>query len=540
MERFNCRKLFVIIFCTAILAGCKQDNKNSEIELFRVYEITLTADSPGDNPYLNGPVVTADFTGISGEASGKSIKISGFWDGGNTWKLRFAPAHIGEWTYKTTSDDHGLNKKRGSLTAVQQSEEHFKSNILYHGFLGKNDSFSWKLSDGTPFLPVGETQWSFSEEFFLPEWKEWINVLRDRNYNSFMGCVWLGKYTRTDLFPFENRDPSTDRLLVEFFQKQLDPMVQYANDKGIMMGLVIGGFPDNSQWFQKFKTIESNDRWFRYIIARYSAFNVRWGLFGELNEAQGRFALEDKTWQWVGEHYAKLIKENDPYRHPAGSHNTRVDTSAAGDPDIDFIEVQEGDRTSPDQYLNAYKLRKWNKPVWYEEYWYEMDGDQDVGIQNTHRNFIHAMAFPTMGSLMRNHSGINTPFPPDEAKKQNISLYDYLILSDTGILRMSYFADFYKVLIDDLDEFAPLPGIVDRGECGKYGDNFAVFLDEGGSFSIDLSDMTSVYKVICLDIKSGEVRNLENISGGKKYFIDSEIQDDAAILIISANPQQTN
>jgi len=163
-----------------------------------------------------------------------------------------------------------------------------------------------------------------------------------------------------------------------------------------------------------------------------------------------------------------------------------------------------------------------------------------VGIQNTHRNFIHAMAFPTMGSLMRNHSGINTPFPPDEAKKQNISLYDYLVLSDTGILRMSYFADFYKVLIDDLDEFAPLPGIVDRGECGKYGDNFAVFLDEGGSFSIDLSDMTGVYKVNCLDIKSGEVRNLENISGGKKYFIDSEIRSDAAILIISANPQQTN
>ena len=540
MERYRCSQLFVFILYTAFIFSCKQNKPYSEIELYRVYEITLTADSPVDNPYLNGPVVTADFTGVSGEASGKRLKITGFWDGENTWKLRFAPVSAGKWTYKTISDDPGLNKKRGSFTAVKPTEENLKSNILYHGFLEKNDSYSWKLSDGTPFLPVGETQWSFSEEFFLPEWKEWMNVLHDRNFNTFMGCVWLGKYTRTDLYPFENRDPSTDRLLVRFFQEQLDPMVQYANDKGIMVGLVIGGFPDNSQWFQKFGTVERSDRWFRYIIARYTAFNVRWGLFGELNEAQGRFALEDKSWQWIGQHYAWFIKENDPYRHPLGSHNTRVDTSAAGDPNVDFIEVQEGNRTSPDHYLNAFNLRKWKKPVWYEEYWYEMDGDQDVGIQNTHRNFIHAMAFPTMGSLMRNHSGINTPFPPEEAIKQNISLYDYLASSDTGILRMSYFADFYKVLVDDLDEFAPSPGFVDRGECGRFGDNFAVFLDEGGSFTIDLSGLTGNYNVTRLDIKNGEIRKIENISGGKKCFIDSEIMSDAAVLILLSDSVRSN
>lgn len=94
-----------------------------------------------------------------------------------------------------------------------------------------------------------------------------------------MGYCWLGKYSRVDIYPFENRDPSTDKLLVSFFREQLDPMVKYANEKGVMMGLVIGGFPDNSQWFRKFNTIERNDRWFKYIIARYSAFNVRWGLF---------------------------------------------------------------------------------------------------------------------------------------------------------------------------------------------------------------------------------------------------------------------
>lgn len=74
-----------------------------------------------------------------------------------------------------------------------------------------------------------------------------------------MGCAWLGKYTRAGTAPFENRNPGSDSLRIRFFQEQLDPMVQYANDKGILMVIVIGGFPDNRQWFQKFNSIERND-----------------------------------------------------------------------------------------------------------------------------------------------------------------------------------------------------------------------------------------------------------------------------------------
>lgn len=525
--------LYILII--VLIPGCTQRKASSGIELYRVFEVSLTAKNTVENPYLGGPGVTAVFEGKSGEAKGLTFSTTGFWDGDNTWKIRFAPVKAGIWSYETSSDDPGLNRKKGTFTATLPSREHLSSNVLYHGFLEKNNTFSWKLTDGTPFLPVGETQWSFSEEFPLPEWKDWMNALAARNYNTFMGCCWLGKYTRVNIYPFENRDPSTDKLMVRFFKEQLDPMVQYANDKGIMMGLVIGGFPDNSQWFQKFSTIERNDRWFKYIIARYAAYNVRWGLFGEINEASGRFALEDKTWQWVGQHFAQLVKENDPYKHPLGSHNTRVDTSAAGDPNIDFIEVQEGSRVDPEQYRNAMKLRKWDKPVWYEEYWYEMDGNQDVGIQNTHRNFIHAMAFPTMGSLMRNHFGINTPFPPVEAKKHGISLYDYLIKNDTGMIRMSYFADFYKVLINDLDKFTPSGALVDRGECSRFGDGYAVFLEKGGPVSIDLSNESAKYNVVRLDIKSGEKKELGQISGGVKCLIDTEIKSDAAILLLPSH-----
>lgn len=525
----NSLKFIVIIF---LLNSCISEHRVPETELYRVYEFDMKAKSPGTNPYVDGPEVFAVFKGMSGEALGSEYKVNGFWDGGNTWKIRFAPLKAGRWTYITSSTDRGLNNIKGTLNAVHPLQQHLESNILYHGFLEKNDNFSWKLSDGTPFLPVGETQWSFSEEFSVSEWKEWMDAIAEKDYNNFMGCVWLGKYSRFRNDPFENKDPKTDKLLVSFFREKLDSMVMYANDKGIMMGLVIGGFPDNSEWFVKFPTADQNDRWFKYIIARYSAYNVRWGLFGEMNEATGKFALEGKTWQWVGEHFARLIKENDPYRHPVGSHNTRVDTVSAANPDIDFIEVQEGDRKDPLQYRNAIRLRKWNKPVWYEEYWYEMDGDENTGIRNTHRNFIHALAFPTMGSLMRNHKLPENTFPPDEAARQGVSLKEYLLKNDTGLIRMKYFASFYKVLAGDLDEFVPATEKVSRGECGKFGKNFAVFLENGGDFEIDLSEEKRSFNVLCLDIKTGEVTKAGFAEGGKKQIIKTGITSDASVILI--------
>ncbi len=359
-----------------------------------------------------------------------------------------------------------------------------------------------------------------------------MNALSDRHYNTFMGCCWLGKYTRVDLFPFANRNPASDTLQVRFFQEQLDSMVQYANSKGIMMGLVIGGFPDNSQWFRRFGTIDRSDRWFKYLVARYSAFNVRWGLFGELDEATGKNMLEGKSWQWAGNHYAALVKEYDPYKHPVGSHNTRVDFNAAADRNIDYIKVQEGDRKSDQQYINAMSLRKWKKPVWYEEYWYEMDGDQNVGIRNTHRNFIHAMAFPTMGSLMRNHAGINHPFPPDEAVIQGISLYSYLMKNDTGMIRTCYFAGFFQPLTGDLKKFSPAGNLVNRGECGRFGNNYVVFMENGGEFTLDLSADKGEFTVSCLDIRSGEVKNLGRIAGGTFVKIDTSLCNDASLLIM--------
>lgn len=507
--------------------GTSVPSAPSRVTLYRPFEIALRADAPESNPYARGPDVSATFRGITGAAHGRVVVCGGFWDGGSVWRIRFAPTSTGRWEYVTRSTDPGLDGKSGEFDTVSATKMELRANPLLHGFL-ERDGLAWRLSDGTPFLPAGDSQFSFSEEFTLDEWRAWIDVLHDRGLNSFHGCVWLGKYTRAGIAPFPNGDPATDKLDAAYFQR-LDSMVRYANDRGVVMGLVIGGFPDNSNWFTRFRSRERHDRWVRYCVRRYAAFNVRWVLLGEVNERNPPWGV---TWQNEVAHSAALVKATDSYRHPIGSHHTRVDTSSAASPDIDYIEVQI-DRDE-NQYRKALEYRRWGKPVWFEEYWYEPKSYEKeyrdsvaVGIRNTHRNFVAALAFPSIGSWMRAHSSFED-FPPDRARTEKKSLRAYL-LGDPGLERLGWFARFYRNL--DMQHFSPASELVDRGVCGRFGKDLAVFLPGGGTVRIDLTGMSGQFTMRRMDINTGRTRNSGVVTGGAPVMLDTHGVSDQAILL---------
>jgi hypothetical protein len=73
-----------------------------------VYEITLTASGTYDDPYTEA-AVSATFNGP--DHAQKQVK--GFWDGANTWRVRFDCSEQGRWTWSTYSTDPGLNNRSG-------------------------------------------------------------------------------------------------------------------------------------------------------------------------------------------------------------------------------------------------------------------------------------------------------------------------------------------------------------------------------------------------------------------------------------------
>jgi hypothetical protein len=50
------------------------------------------------------------------------MTITGFWDGGQIWKIRFSPTSVGIWTYKTNARDAGLNGQTGFITCNLENE----------------------------------------------------------------------------------------------------------------------------------------------------------------------------------------------------------------------------------------------------------------------------------------------------------------------------------------------------------------------------------------------------------------------------------
>src|SRR3954468_22226344 len=125
-------------------------------ESWREYEITLTAEREYPRPYSDLDV-WVEFV----HDTGVVLRRPAFWDGGRTWKIRFAPpALIGRWMWRSFSSvaDAGIAGQSGELVCVDGSTSSHR--FYRHGF--------WRMSplrrslihaDGTPALLVADTAW---------------------------------------------------------------------------------------------------------------------------------------------------------------------------------------------------------------------------------------------------------------------------------------------------------------------------------------------------------------------------------------------
>jgi len=127
-----------------------------QIPLWSEAELTVTAAETHTNPYTTVEV-WADFT----HEGGQRLRRPAFWDGGDCWKIRFAPTAVGKWSWQTFSNvaDSGLADQRGELEGTANGEA--TNRFHRHGF--------WRMSpggrnlvhaDGMPAILVGDTAWA--------------------------------------------------------------------------------------------------------------------------------------------------------------------------------------------------------------------------------------------------------------------------------------------------------------------------------------------------------------------------------------------
>lgn len=254
-----------------------------------VKEILLTANGQYNNPYTDAGV-KAIFTGPQKQQQ----TVAGFWNGDNNFIIRFTPSAEGTWTYVTESKDAGLNNQKGSVICI-------KNNNTQHGFLRRDERYRYHFiwDDGTRYFLMGQTYYDLMANAMTGDrWKTAIDSSRFMGMNKVRMQV---NSLKTD--PKVNYSPSsvfTDtnftHLNLPHLQK-LDEVIRYMQARGMVADLIL---------FRAFGSLEQDERYARYLMARYAAFtNVMWCLVNEWNYTPKNIAY----WNSMG----KLIRNSDPW-----------------------------------------------------------------------------------------------------------------------------------------------------------------------------------------------------------------------------------
>ncbi len=167
--------------------------------------LTLTFTASGSPSWLSFPL-TATFT----HSSGTKVVVEGYWDGGKTWRVRFAPSKPGSWAWSTTSGDSGLGGKRGTFSAISPSSSQLSGNSNLRGHLRiASDRRTFTRADGTPFFYLGDTGWFFGGAD-LTAVKKWVDDRKAKGF-TVMQVSYVGVKDGNELgYPYTSSSGGTD------------------------------------------------------------------------------------------------------------------------------------------------------------------------------------------------------------------------------------------------------------------------------------------------------------------------------------------
>lgn len=296
------------------------------VHVWEMYEISFTSKLKYKNPYLEVDMW------VDLEGPGYKNRVYGFWDGGQTFRVRIVANKPGIWVWESGSStkDQGLENNSGFIKAIEWTEAEKNENLLRHGFIrASSNSHALEHADGTPFFIIGDTWYSLGSNRFLwydddkerpigPEagFKDYVRFRKNQGYNwvnmiaafpnwktddrpwrlmmndsakTTIRSAWLEFGTgsaknmdneggRPFFFPgkvpgFENYFPDMDRINPEYF-KYIDRKIAYLNANGFVPFIEVSRRDASMAWFKYYKWPESYVRFMQYIFSRYQAFNT--------------------------------------------------------------------------------------------------------------------------------------------------------------------------------------------------------------------------------------------------------------------------
>jgi dienelactone hydrolase len=556
------------VLVTCAVAWAAQDTVKEQpvtVARYDVFEIALTSAGTYANPFLD-VTVTALFTA----PSGRQLTAYGFYDGGTTWRVRFAPDELGEWRYITQAagaTDAGLDRRSGVFRCAPSRNKGFLRVDPQH-------KYSFAFSDGTLFFALGDTCSVTCRALSDANRKRYLDARAGKPFNfvrlfaSLTFNAWTGKpwseaiAQDADGFPWGGtpQAPDYDRLNPAYFQRyekvlgELTKRNVYAEI--IVFNLYEIPFKDRAVW-----TPAREELWGRYVVSRLSAFRTvfLWTVAQEYERhPAGAYRYEPADDDWV-RRMAKLIRAADPHGHPITVHpwgkdpKDREDLMEAGaigarfgpGTELDVLSHQHNsygtatwvsspapgywDGPAAGVEKAIWADRKFGKPVINLEYGYEWLADGDVNFnRQTHgtdkcRRAAWRIFTAGGAGLAAGFRGTTLGMDKAEIYYDNQQRFASFDVTDSGHVRQLQHLYDFITLRTDFRNLNPAQALVESPNLclANPGQEYVVYAPTGGAVSLDLAGASGSFSVGWLNPRTGAYEGRAWIEGGAKRVFAS-------------------
>ncbi|MBN1672628.1 MAG: DUF4038 domain-containing protein [Kiritimatiellae bacterium] len=343
--------------------------------LYQPIDISVQAKSDCTNPFF------ANITGIFEGPNGERLAIPGFYNGGSTWCVRFAPTAEGSWTYRLLSPNLSIAEPAGQLEAVANAAPGNHGGVA----IDPDHPHHFRHADGTPhFMMAYEADWLWALGLADPDGhktREFVDQLAEYRFTNVIVNIYAhdtrwceGKTSEHDYGPppqyawdGTNEQPDHSRLNLAFFANY-DRMMDLLLERGIVAHILLKVYNKMVNWPQIYSP--EDELYFRYVTARYQAYpNVIWDFSKE------SFNEPDKA--YIASRLS-LIRAHDAYRHLLTIHDDPVFSAhPVYGRMLDFFTAQQ----HVDFYRAALLERaQHRRPYFNSEFGYEWGpgGEQDL------------------------------------------------------------------------------------------------------------------------------------------------------------------
>lgn len=361
------------------------------VHVWETVEITLHASDHYGSPWTDVRVW------VDLEGPDFSQRCYGFWDGGDTFRIRVQATSPGAWTWRSGAepDDSGLSGKSGAFESQAWTDAEKQANPNRRGQIHPARSGRhFEYADSTPFLLLADTLWAANTaRCGLGDREDgpFFQYLTDRREKGFTAILMQAIHGYGDYpdgqahrneggYAFLDRDPAKPNPA--YFQA-LDKRMRAISDLGFVAAVP-------TMWWGKTKqclfTPADAQRISAYCAARYGTFNSLWSLSGEY-----QYTFRDCDWT-PGDFSAigAAVQRHNPWRHPlsihpsgqtnwAPPHNVQSSRPFHGQPWLDHHWLQTGQ--SIDRMYNIVTRLAENRalepavPVFCSEAYYERASD---------------------------------------------------------------------------------------------------------------------------------------------------------------------